>query len=123
MVITPEDVDSIPVYEFLNGVGSNKSLIEDRFAATPDKYTNVTTEQKDNLVFYKDITFKKRGTSAYTVEELNFSQSEVIFEYITDSSDTSCVTYDAYLVQSFTDYYDNIQHELPDGEAYCYEPA
>lgn len=120
--ITQDDVNYVPVYDFVNGTGSKASTVADNAAADEADFSNASASQKNDTAFYKNMIFKKFGSSKYKIIEDSFGTKEVIFKYNASPS-ANAVTYDAYAIQSMTDYYEELQANYEDGDMMCYEPS
>lgn len=126
MTIELSDVNYVPVNAFENGFGMIlASSVTDSFAVSTG-FTDATSDEIKNNVFYKDILFTKSGKSNYTVNEDRIGAQEVIFEY-NENPDSGAVTYDAYAVAALDSYYEGKQNDSANPvtaeSQFSYEPS
>lgn len=119
MSFTESDVDKMLSFGFTNGtdVTPVKSDVGDSVSYDNSEYSDYSTDE----FLYKNMIFKPKGKTSYTVTEEVVGAQEVIFEAVEGA--TTKNTYDAYTVKAMTSYYEAKQDEYVDGNALCYEPS
>lgn len=127
MTLSKDDVMYIPNNNeetFVNNLQTPKaSSVETTYTANASIGFKELTEDESKLAYFRDVTFAQKGTSSYTVRENLIGNKQITFEYIEEGSSYSGVTYDAYQIQAYTDFYEKLNNAADESSYYCYEPS